>query len=126
MVNADLSMTCQDSPVRSAGRSAWHAGPRLIVGAGSPKGQASSREGGVTSPDKQSNMGTGGNPGRAEESLTALMRMVYAASNASASSSNPVPLTASPSNPAAPNLRLWRISLFLRRASGEYHPTSGH
>ena len=30
------------------------------VGAGSPKGQASSREGGATSPNKQSNMGTGG------------------------------------------------------------------
>ena len=52
-------------------------------------------------------MGTGGNqpgidPGRAGESLTAFMRMVYAASNASASSSNPVPLTASPSSPVPP------------------------
>ena len=77
------------------------------VGAGSLKGQASSREGGATSPNKQSNMGKGGNqpgidPGRAEESLTAFMRVVYAASNASASSSNPVRLTASPASPVPP------------------------
>ena len=28
--NTHMSTTCQDSPVRSAARSAWHAGPRLI------------------------------------------------------------------------------------------------
>ena len=77
------------------------------VGVGSPKARASSREGGATFPNKQSNMGTGGNqpgidPGRAEESLAAFMRMVYAASNASASSSNPVPVTASPSSSVPP------------------------